>query len=209
MNVYLLADMPEGILSATGQRPHHGHDSGVAGTSFQAMRRILDEDVRVVRRHPAVDTVVAFTGGRHGHEPGAVVHLTASRARRAGSSADQVIDGLRAGVRARSRAPACTCRRPRTFASAAGRQTRSISTRFKATSLATLNGLGAPARRSASRQEPLVADVNSDQQNSGPDAFAASSTATRRPGWVSAPATSTRRSTTPLASARSRRSTRR
>jgi multidrug efflux pump len=53
----------EGLLPAAGRRRLVGFIQADQGISFQAMRQKLATFVEIVRADPAVENVVAFTGG--------------------------------------------------------------------------------------------------------------------------------------------------
>ena len=63
LNAYLLGVVPKGFFPQQDNGLMMGTIQASQGTSFQAMRQILDDVVQRLRRDPAIDTVVAFTGG--------------------------------------------------------------------------------------------------------------------------------------------------
>ena len=89
-----LRDHPKRIFPATGHRPAYGRIQGDQSTSFQAMSRLLTQFAKIVKEDPAVDNVIAFTGGAGTANTGRMfVSLKPQSERRL--SADQVIGRLR------------------------------------------------------------------------------------------------------------------
>jgi multidrug efflux pump len=167
-NVYLLSVVPKGFFPQQDNGLMTGTIQASQGTSFQAMQQILADDVARLRRDPAIDTVVAFTGGGTTADQARLFISLKSREERR-VSADQVIARLRPQF---ARDP-----RASLYLQAAqdirvgGRQ---ASGQYQYTlqgddleSLTTWT----PQLMARLRGEPLVADVNTDQQNRGPDAF--------------------------------------
>jgi multidrug efflux pump len=168
MNVYLLAAIPKGFFPQQDNGLITGTIQASQGTSFQAMQRILDDDVRAFRRPPAVDTVVAFTGG--GTATNQARLFISLRPRETGrASADQVINALRPVFAHDPRASVYlqAAQDLRVGGRAANAQYQYT---LQGDELSTLTAW-APRLVDRLGQETLVADVNSDQQNSGPDAF--------------------------------------
>ena len=94
LNAYLLAVVPKGFFPQQDNGLMTGTIQASQGTSFQAMRQILGEYVGRLRRDPAIDTVVAFTGGgTTANQARLFISLKPREERRA--SADQVIARLR------------------------------------------------------------------------------------------------------------------
>src|SRR5579875_2448865 len=56
-------DCSEGIFPATGYRADDRRDSADQSISFQSMEKKLRQFVNIIRHDPAVENVVAFTGG--------------------------------------------------------------------------------------------------------------------------------------------------
>ena len=183
-----------------------GHDSGVAGhvvsgDAADSRRRCPRLRRRSGRRHGR-----RVHRRRHGARTRRGFHLAEAARGRRGASADQVIARLAPGVRARSARQLSTCRRRRTSASAAGRRTRSTSTRCRATSLEYAQRRGRRGSSRACGRSRCVADVNTDQQNSGPRRLRRHRPRHGGAAGCQRQRTSTRRCTTRSASARSRRS---
>ena len=130
------------------------------------MRQIVADDAAVLRRDPAIDTVVAVVGGNAtANQARLFVSLKPRPPRR--ESADQVIARLRPAFAHDPRAGV--------YLQAAqdirvgGRQANAqYQYTLQGEDVATLNTWS--SRLAARlRKEPLIADVNSDQQNSGLD----------------------------------------
>ncbi|HEY0284003.1 MAG TPA: efflux RND transporter permease subunit, partial [Vicinamibacterales bacterium] len=168
MNVYLLTVVPKGFFPQQDNGLMMGTIQASQGTSFQAMREILTEDVRRLRRDPAIGTVVAFTGGGT-TENQARLFISLKPREERGASADQVIARLRPAFANDLRASL--------YLQAA--QDIRVGGRLGSGQYQyTLQGddleslrTWAPRLVARLREEPLVADVNTDQQDSGPDAF--------------------------------------
>jgi multidrug efflux pump len=132
------------------------------------MQQILGEDVRRLRRDPAIDTVVAFTGGgTTANQARLFISLKPRQERRL--SADQVIARLRPQFAHDPRAnlylqAAQDIRVGGRLASGQYQYT------LQGDDLESLTAW-APRLMARLRSEPIVADVNTDQQNRGPDEF--------------------------------------
>jgi multidrug efflux pump len=167
LNGYLIAIMPKGFFPQQDNGLMTGTIQASQGTSFEAMRHILTDDVQLVRRDPAVDTVVATLGG--GATPNQArlfIALKPLAERRV--NADQVIGRLRPGFAHDPRASvylqaAQDIRVGGRLASGQYQYT------LQGEDLATLN-TWAPRLVARLRQEPVIADVNTDQQDGGVDA---------------------------------------
>jgi len=66
INVYLYVIVPKGFFPEQDNGRLMGAVQADQGTSFQSMHEKLAQFVSIVRSDPAVDTVVAFTGGNQG-----------------------------------------------------------------------------------------------------------------------------------------------
>jgi len=168
LNGYLMSVLPKGFFPQQDNGLMSGTLQASQGTSFQAMKRILDDDVRELRRDRAIDTVVAFAGGGTTADQARLfISLQPKDQRRA--SADQVIARLRPAF----------AHDPRAALYLQAAQDIRVGGRLASGQYQyTLQGddLGslitwAPRLAARLRQEPVVADVNTDQQNGGPDAF--------------------------------------
>jgi len=168
LNSYLISVVPKGFFPQQDNGLVTGTIQAAQGTSFQQMKQILDDDVRRLRRDRAIDTVVAFTGGGTTADQARLFMSLKPRQERQ-MSADQVIARLRPQFAHDPRAnlylqAAQDIRVGGRLASGQYQYT------LQGDDLASLT-TWAPRLVARLRTEPLVADVNSDQQNSGPDAF--------------------------------------
>ena len=75
LNVFLIAKVPKGFFLT--------EDTGVSGwagwqgpqsTSFYSMEKAVKQSVDIIKADPGVQNVMAFTGGRGGHQHGVRVH---------------------------------------------------------------------------------------------------------------------------------------
>jgi multidrug efflux pump len=136
------------------------------GTSFQEMRQILDGGVRQLLRDPAIDSVVAVAGaGTTTNQARLFISLKPRESR--GVSADQVIARIRPQFAHNPHASLYlqASQDIRVGGRIAGAQYQYTLQGDDLTSLETW----APRLMARLRQEPAIADVNSDQQNSGLD----------------------------------------
>jgi multidrug efflux pump len=167
VNGYLIAIVPKGFFPQQDNGLMMGTIQASQGASFQAMRRILDDDVRLLRQDPAIDTVVAIAGaGSTANQARLFISLKPRTERTA--SADQVIARLRPAFAHDPRASvylqaAQDIRVGGRLASAQYQYT------LHGDDLASLN-TWAPRLVARLRQDSSVADVNTDQQDSGLDA---------------------------------------
>jgi multidrug efflux pump len=168
LNGYLLGVVPKGFFPQQDNGLMMGTIQASQGTSFQAMRQILDDVVQRLRHDPAIDTVVAFTGGgTTANQARLFISLKPREERRA--SADEVIARLRPAFAHDPRA---------TLYLQAAQDIRVGGRLASGQYQYTLQGddlhsltTWAPRLAARLRDERLIADVNTDQQDSGPDAF--------------------------------------
>jgi multidrug efflux pump len=168
LNAYLLRIVPKGFFPQQDNGLMTGTLQASQGTSFQAMRQLLEDAVRRLRRDPAIESVVAFTGGGTTADQARLFISLKAREER-GASADEVIARLRPAFAGDPRASL--------YLQAAqdirvgGRQ---ASGQYQyALQGDDLNSLRtwAPRLVARLRGQPLMTDVNTDQRDSGPDAF--------------------------------------
>jgi multidrug efflux pump len=167
LNGYLIAVVPKGFFPQQDNGMMTGTIQASQGASFQAMRQILEDDVRRLRQDPAIDSVVATAGAGSTSNQARLFISLKPRAERA-SSADQVIARLRPAFAHDPRASvylqaAQDIRVGGRLASAQYQYT------LQGDDLSSLN-IWAPRLVARLRQEPLVADLNTDQQDGGPEA---------------------------------------
>ncbi len=171
LNIYLYIRVPKGFFPQQDNGRLMGAIQADQDTSFQAMDRVLLPMVKTVAADPAVDTVNGFTGG--GGPAGTVntarmfVSLKPLAERRV--TAEAVIARLRPKL---ARVPGATL-----FLQAAqdirvgGRMSNAqYQFTMRGDNLADLTKF-APVMLKELRTVPLVADVSSDQQDRGMQAF--------------------------------------
>jgi multidrug efflux pump len=172
LNVYLYIYVPKGFFPQQDNGRIMGSIQADQDTSFQAMDRILRQMINIIVDDPAVDTVNGFTGGG-GPGGGGMntarmfIALKPPEARKI--TADLVIARLRPKL---ARVPGAT------LYMQASQDVR-VGGRFGASqyqytmrgdNLQDLQGF-APRMLQQLRTIPLIADVNSDQQDRGLQAF--------------------------------------
>jgi multidrug efflux pump len=167
LNVYLYIHVPKGFFPQQDNGRLMGAILADQDTSFQAMDRTLLPMVKTVAADPAVDTVIGFTGGGTSNTARMFVSLKPLDER--GISADGVINRLRPKL---SHVPGAT------LFLQAGQDVRVGGRLSSAQYQFTLRGenlvdlqQAALAMVTALRKVPLVADVNSDQQDRGLQAY--------------------------------------
>src|SRR5438094_3180426 len=93
LNIYLYVVIPKGFFPQQDTSRLIGNIQADQGISFQAMQQKLRDFVSIVRADPAVENVVAFTGG--GQRNGAFMFVTLKPLSERSESADLVIARLR------------------------------------------------------------------------------------------------------------------
>jgi multidrug efflux pump len=136
---------------------------GDQGASFQAMRQKLSDFVEIIRRDPAVENVVGFTGG--GQRNSGFMFMSLKPLKERKLTADQVIARLRPRL---AREPGATLTLvPVQDIRVGGRQSSAqYQFTLQADELAELQAWE-PRVRQALSQLPELADVNTDQQDKG------------------------------------------
>ncbi len=166
LNVYLYIDVPKGFFPQQDNGRIMGAIQADQDTSFQSMDKILVQMVKIVVADPAIDTVNGFTGG--GNTARMFVSLKPPEERR-NVSADQLIARLRPKL---SRIPGGSL-----YLQAS--QDVRVGGRFGAAQYQyTMRGDNltdltdySPRMLEQLKSIPIIADVNSDQQNRGLQAF--------------------------------------
>ncbi len=167
LNVYLFITIPKGFFPQQDTGRLTGITRAAQDISFQAMQKKLTEVVGIIKRDPAVDNVLGFTGGSGGGATTntARLFIALKPLGERQVSADQVIARLRGRLTSVPGAP--------TFLQAVqdlrvGGQVSAAQYQY------TLQGdnvgeLDAWGPRVAQRLQrlPLLVDVNSDQQDKG------------------------------------------
>jgi multidrug efflux pump len=166
LNWYLIAAVPKGFFPQQDNGLMMGTIQAAQGTSFQAMRQILGDDVAILLKDPAIDAIVAIRGsGSTSNQARLFLSLKPLAERRV--SADQIIARLRPAFAHDPRA---------SMYLQASQDIRVGGRSANAQYQYTLQGddmtavsQWAPKLVARLRREPAVADVNTDQQNSGLD----------------------------------------
>jgi multidrug efflux pump len=169
LNFYLYAAVPKGFVPQQDTGLLVGSIQADQSISFQLMQRKLTQLIDLVRKNPAVDTAVGFTGGGLGPGGGSTnsgtVFVSLKPLRERGLSADQVISALRSELAA---VPGATL-----FLQAVGDLGgggRSSNAQYQYTLQgSTFEELDAwiPKIVAALQAVPTLADVSSDQQDKG------------------------------------------
>ena len=163
LNVYLYIIVPKGFFPQQDTGRLIGNIQADQGISFQAMRQKLADFVEIIRRDPAVASVVGFTGGSRVNSGFMFISLKPLRERKL--SADQVIARLR---RKLAREPGASLfLQPAQDIRMGGRPSNAqYQYTLQADELAELRTWG-PRVLHALRQLPQLADVNTDQEDKG------------------------------------------
>ena len=164
VNIYLLVIVPKGFFPQQDNGTIFGGIQGEQDISFQRMRSLTNEFVDLIKSDPAVQNVMAFTGGS-GAVNGGFVYLGLKPLDQRRISASQVIDRLR---------PKLTSLPGATVFLQAGQDLRiggrQSNAQFQYTiqsdSVRDLVQWG-PTLLQQMKKLPLLTDVNTDQQNSG------------------------------------------
>jgi multidrug efflux pump len=161
LNVYLYGIVPKGFFPQQDTGHLTGRIQADQSISFQAMRQKLDDFIDIVRRDPAVENVVGFTGG--GNTGSLFVRLKPLTER--GESADKVVARLRAEL---AREPGANLiLNPVQDIRVGGRASRATyQFTLRADDLAELR-VWDPRIREALAQLPELVDVNTDWQSKG------------------------------------------
>jgi multidrug efflux pump len=163
INFYLYAKIPKGFFPQQDTGRLIGFIRADQGISFQAMRDKLASFVEIVRSDPAVEHVVAFTGGGQRNRGAMFIELKPLQERKA--SADQVIARLR--VKLAKEPGASLFLNPVQDIRIGGRiSDATYQFTLQADDLQELR-TWAPRLEQALRSVPQVADVNSDQEVRG------------------------------------------
>jgi multidrug efflux pump len=164
VNVYLLRIVPKGFFPQQDNGTVFGGIQGPQDTSFQAMQVAVQRIVEVVKTDPAVENVMAFTGGGGATNSG-FIFLGLKPLQERKVNASQVIDRLRPKLMA---VPGAN-----TFMQAGqdlrigGRQSSAqYQYTIQSDNLQDLVQWG-PVLLQQMRKMRILTDVNTDQQNSG------------------------------------------
>ncbi len=163
LNFYLYDIIPKGFFPQQDTGRLVGIIQADQSISFQLMQEKLTQFVSIIKKDPAVDTAVGFTGGGQTNSGFMFVSLKPTDERKI--SADQVIGRLR---RELSAVPGATLFLQAVQDIRAGGRASNAQYQYtlQGTSLEELNEWS-PKIAAALQQESTLADVNSDQQNKG------------------------------------------
>jgi multidrug efflux pump len=163
LNFYLYTVVPKGFFPQQDTGRLVGNIQADQGISFQAMRGKVSDFVEIVRADPAVDTVVAFTGG--GQRNRAFMFVTLKPQQERKITADQVVARLRGSL---SREPGAALFLVPVQDIRVGGRAANAQYQFtlQADDLEELR-LWEPRVRRALSQLPEIVDVNTDQEDKG------------------------------------------
>ncbi len=168
LNVFLIAIIPTGFFPQQDTGVMTGGMQGPQDTSFYAMSASVRQAVDIIKSDPAVDNVMAFTGGQGATNGGFTFIALKTLGKGPGEREDSV-----ATVINRLRPKLARVRGAQTFLQAVqdirigGRQS-SAQYQYTITGESTADLLKyGPPLLSALRKAPGFQDANSDQQNDG------------------------------------------
>ena len=163
LNIYLYGAIPKGFFPQQDTGRIVGSIQADQSISFQLMQQKLTQFVSIIKKDPAVETVVGFTGGGQTNSGFMFVSLTPMSERKA--SADAVIARLR---RQMAVVPGATLFLQAVQDIRVGGRASNAQYQYtlQGASLDELNEWS-PKIAAALQREPNLADVNSDQQNKG------------------------------------------
>ncbi len=166
LNIFLITHIPLGFFPQQDTGVVSGGMQGPQDTSFYAMSAAVQQAVRIIKADPAIDNVMAFTGGQGATNGGfTFIALKPLNERPPDSSATQVINRLRPKL---ARVPgAATYLQAVQDIRIGGRQASAqYQYTLEAETTADLMKYG-PELLSRMRKTPGITDANSDQQNNG------------------------------------------
>jgi multidrug efflux pump len=163
LNVYLFMVVPKGFFPQQDTGGMIGNIQADQSISFQLMKQKLRDFVHIVKADPAVQTVVAYTGG--GQTNSGFLYITLVPLAQRGLSVDQVIARLRGKLG--SVAGASLFLQGTQDIRIGGRASNAqYQYTLQADNLSDLE-TWAPKLTDALKKAPELADVNSDQQQHG------------------------------------------
>ena len=163
LNVYLYSIVPKGFFPQQDTGRLFGGVRADQGISFQAMRQKVADLIRLVKDDPAVENVVAFTGG--GQRTRAFMFVTLKPLSERKIGAEQVVARLRAKT---ANVPGANLFLNQAADVRAGGRQSDATYQFtlQADELGELQRW-MPRLERALREVPEVADINSDQEARG------------------------------------------
>src|SRR5579862_561782 len=163
LNVVLYIYIPKSFLPSQDTGRLVGNVQGDQSLSFQAMSEKLQRFVAIVKSDPAVDDVVAFTGG--GQRNGASMFVALKPVAERNATADMVINRLRGRLTSEPGA-ALYLQAAQDIRSGGRPSNAQYQYTLQADTLTDLRYWG-PRVRAALAALPQLADVNTDQQDKG------------------------------------------
>ena len=167
LNVYLYIDVPKGFFPQQDNGRMMGAIQADQDTSFQAMDRILRRMINIIVADPAVDTVEGFAGGdpATGAMNTARMFISLKPPEHRNVTADLVIARLRPQL---ARVPGATLYMQASQDVRVGGRFGAAQYQFtmQGDNLEDLQSFG-PRMLQELRTIPIIADVNTDQQNQG------------------------------------------
>jgi len=163
LNIYLFIIVPKGFFPQQDTGRLQGGVQADQSISFQLMKPKMMQFVSILQSDPAIDNVVAFTGGSQTNSARAFIALKPISQRHA--SADQVIARLRSKL---SQVPGATLFLQSVQDIRVGGRMSNAQYQYtlQADNLGDLREW-APKLTAALQKEPGLTDVNSDQQDKG------------------------------------------
>jgi multidrug efflux pump len=165
MNWYLFSIVPKGFFPQQDNGMMFAGIQASQATSFQSMRKILADNEAIIRADPAVQSVVAFTGGGGSTNSARMFIALKPLAERHGQTADQVIARLRPKFAHDPRAGVFMQAAQDIRVGGRGSNAQYQYT-LQGDDLEALNHW-APLLTARLQKERVIADVNADQQNAG------------------------------------------
>ena len=163
LNFYLFYLVPKGLFPQQDTGRLIGGIQADQSISFQAMRQKLAQFIAIIQSDPAVETAVGFTGGRQTNS--GFVFVTLKPLAERDLTADQVIGRLRGKLA--QVAGASLFLQAAQDVRTGGRQSNALyQFTLQSDDLPTLY-TWAPKIADALQHEPVLTDVNSDQQQNG------------------------------------------
>jgi multidrug efflux pump len=172
LNVYLYVHVSKGFFPQQDNGRISGSIQADQDTSFQAMDRILRQMIDIVEADPGVDTVNGYTGGGGSHGSAmnvAQMYIALKPPAERNISADRLIARLRPKL---ARVPGATLYMQANQDVRVGGRSSASQYQFtmRSDNLRELQAYG-PRMLRELRTIPLIADVNTDQQNQGLQTF--------------------------------------
>ena len=177
LNVYLFIHVPKGFFPQQDNGRIMGSIQGDQDTSFQQMDKILVQMTKIIAADPGVDTVQGFTGGGWaGTTNTARMFISLKPLQERKITADYIIARLRPKL---ARVPGATLYMQASQDVRVGGRMSSALYQFtmRGDNLEDLTNF-APRMLQELKAIPIIADVNSDQQNRGLQSFVAYDRAT-------------------------------